>query len=283
MKDELMKNSDADTIRNDRIVLFASENEIKKLDKQINWKQLAIDVGLKIIGNNIGGIVWNILQYNFSNNKNDIFSKYKKKSPYKIMDINALPLSLKFPPQHPIDGVLYASCDCEPNYYVPFSDFHTYMSQCKMSEFIYLCANLGAKDCRIMYAEENGKNITAELQLKNILTEAGDLSIKQKFSLSKKKEEKNSFLFTFPRPINDIRETQSLWLNGEPSWRMLQKLRLENDVQKSSVDCNYSDEMGITTALATSLSKAGFNLGGTFKKINKTKYTFDVDFWPKKK
>ncbi|UTC61660.1 hypothetical protein E4O05_08855 [Treponema sp. OMZ 787] len=293
--------SDFSKNRDDRVILIASKEKLENLNNQIDWTKLASDAA-KIIGSSIaigstlslsfpfsmiGGISslvtigTNVISsYFLSNEKNNIFQQYKKKFPYPVVNINAIPSELKFPPQHPVDGVLYASSDCDCKTYIPFYDFHRYMRDYKLSDFIDMCAGLGARYCKVLYAEEDGKNITESLKLSNIPTSAGNLNIQQSASFSSQHNFSCNYQYSFNKPTA-IRESHSLWLNSEPSWKKLQEMRLKNDVSTYNADFTYLDEMGITGDLAVSLVNIGLNLGGEFRKIVKTIYKFEVVFWEK--
>src|SRR5690606_32153979 len=80
----------------------------------------------------------------------------------------------RFPVNHPIDGVMYSCSDLEPDLYVPVAGFHDYMYQARLNAFIEMCGGLGAKEIKILYAEENGKDITAKVKGKNIPTSVGN-------------------------------------------------------------------------------------------------------------
>lgn len=265
--------------RDDRIILIASKEKLESLNNQIDWNKIIYD-WCKITFAPLPVASKIISSYFLSDEKNNIFQQYKKKFPYPVVNINSIPSELNFPPQHPVDGVLYASCDFDPKRYVPFYDFHRKIKEAKVSAFIKMCADLGAKYCKVLYAEEDGKDISENLKLNNIPTNAGNLNIQQSASFSSQYNFSNSYEYSFNKPIA-IKESKSIWLNSEPSWRNLQEMRLKNNVSICKGEFTYLDEMGITGDLAVSLVNTGLNLGGEFRKIVKTIYKFEVVFWEK--
>jgi hypothetical protein len=101
-----------------------------------------------------------------------------------------------------------------------------------MSAFIEMCADLSAKNCIVKYAEENGIDVTEKIKFQNIPTNAGLTNFNENFSSYHNKKESCGLNFSFSKPTVDIKESHSLWLNGEPSWKTLQKMRIENEDRK---------------------------------------------------
>ncbi len=269
-----MQNIKSIPVQNRRLSIVATEETAKKLSKEIDWGKaflhyitpyrLPIEFVISLF------------------KKENPFEKYQKKIPYPVFDINIALNNFNFPPQHPKDGIMYACCDIEPDLYVPISTFHNYMYQHKMSAFNEMCASLGAKTCRVRYAEENDIDITAKLNASNIPSQVGILDGGANSSYKNTNKEGLNTYFSFPKPAKPITEYKSNWLNGEPTWVSLQKIRLERDVDRYTAEFNYIDEMGISVDIAASINKIGINIGGTFNKIIKRKFIFDVEFWPKK-
>lgn len=268
-----MQNENLIPVHDRRLSIIATDNTVKKMTKEIDWGKFGLDyiIPYKLILK--AGI-------SFFKGKNPL-DNYKKKIPYPVFDINDAIKYFKFPPQHPKDGLMYACCDIEPNLYVPLALFHNYMYQLKMTAFNEMCASLGAKSCIIKYAEENEVDVTAKLNAKNIPSNGGIINGKIKSTYNNTQKENSSIFFSFPKPNKQISEYKTNWLNGEPTWIGLQKIRLERDVDKYTAEFSYVDEMGISAKIAASINKIGIDIGGTFNKIVKRKFVFDVDFWPK--
>lgn len=180
-----------------------------------------------------------------------------------------------FPPQHPQKGIIYSSTDFEPNFYIPLSTFHQYSFDLKQSAFIEMCAHLGAKE--IILLEEIIDDVKTNLKVKNELATSNS-KIENENTFKNSKSEKTSF--RFPKPVQkQSSEYESNWIKSEPTWRTLQKIRIENNVSEYNAELNYTDEMGINFELATKLIKNGLNIGGSFQKIKKTKRVYKVVFW----
>jgi hypothetical protein len=198
--------------------------------------------------------------------------------PYLVFDVVGARDQFSFPVNHPTDGGVYACCDAEPYLYVPMSAFHRYMYEAKMSAFCHLCSNLGVKTCRVVYAEEDGRDVTASANL-GVPTQAGVASGGVEAGLHSNKQGKAAIYIKFRRPKSPPIEYRSGWMNGEPTWQMMQTLRLEGNLEHYIAEFDYSSDLGITANVAAKAGDIGFSIGGKFEEIKRRKWKFDVEFW----
>ena len=251
-----------------QISIFASEKTKEEL-KVLDWKSIGSD----LLFSNIFTI-----GYRYWKEKRVFRNSYYKNIPFPIFDIDLARKSFRFPPSHPRDGLSYATSEIESDLYIPISNFHKYMYESKMSAFAELCATLGAKTCKIVYAEENEQDVTVNFTGKNIPTTAGVLDSQLDSNINKRSTQNADIFFSFPNRKN-ISKYETVWMNGEPTWNALQKMRLENGVEKYTADFNYTDDMGITAKIANKLNGVGIDIGGKFEDFKKIKYKFEVEFW----
>jgi len=202
----------------------------------------------------------------------------KKLQNLSMGEIDYCAENFNFPPQHPANGVVYSCPDYQSDFYIPVANFHDYTFQLKMSAFVELCSSLGAKKCSVLYAEENGKQISINSSASEIFTPTGAATAKLEFGKSHKNETTFNSEYDFPKP-KEIKEFLSKWVTSEPSWATLQRIRINNGITKSRVEINYSDEMGINAEFAGKLNRIGVNIGGKFNEIKKKKYVYEVEFW----
>lgn len=279
-----MENYAAIDVRDRRIVILASKNKIKELKSQINWT-FALSTSLPLAsGINIrraimpmppsfpgiptGGIALILL-----------LLMHNKKFPYPIFDFDTARDQFDFPVNHPVDGGVYSCCDAEPSLYVPLRDFHRYMYEAKMSAFQEICANLGVRTCNVVYAEENGKKLDLNSKFTDIPTQAGIATLQAQGGAKSNEEEKVTIFMEYPRPKNPPMTTVTRWINGEPTWKTMQKLRLERDLQHYRAEFEYSSDMGVNAEVAAKVNKMGLDIGGKFQKIKCRKWIFDIEFW----
>lgn len=252
-----------------RIVILADYKMAHKLTEQIDWKKLLPSFFLKKFSMDL------INPFG----ENETLKDYSKKIP-PIFKIIIAEKQFRFPPQHPVNGMAYACLDLQPDYYFPLATFHEYIYQTKMNAFLEMCSQLGAKEVRISYAEENGIDVTTKIKSSNIPSPKGIVDSDLALSYSHDTKHDGNIFCSFPK-INKIEEFKSPWLYSEPSWITLQKMRLERDVSKFTAEFNHNDEMGVTGKMAGGLNKIGIDIGGTYHTLTKRKFIFQVEFWPK--
>lgn len=254
-----------------RVVLIGSREKILELGEQIDWKATSLRSLIP------GGLGLNFIE---NLQKGKLSGVVNKKRP-PTLELAMARKKFKFPHQHPIDGVMYGCCDFEPDLYLPLAGFHDHFYETKMNAFVELCSSLNAKEIQIMYAEENGEDITSKFKGTNIPTPKGMADVGGDVSYHSKTSDDTSIFYSFGQPTKPLREFKSSWMNSEPSWKTLQKVRIEGDAEKFTANFNHIDEMGITADLAAGLNKMGINIGGTYSKLTKRRFKFQVEFWPK--
>jgi hypothetical protein len=196
----------------------------------------------------------------------------KHYSAYPIIDIEGAQEHFKFPPNHPQHNMLYAMCDILPNLYVPLSTFHDYIQQMKHSSFIELCASLGAKEIYYEYGEPNNKSHKINAS-SNIPLEKVNIS----GNMDKKKERK--LAYKFPEKNIGSKDFQSEWLDTEPTWKSMKKMRIENHVESFIVEYNYTEDFGINANIAAKCKGLKLDIGGEFKEMKKIELKYNVVFW----
>jgi hypothetical protein len=199
----------------------------------------------------------------------------RQKSDISFVPINYSFENFIFPPQHPQKGIIYSCTDFEPNFYIPLSSFHQYSFNLKQSSFIEMCASLNAKE--ILLIDEIVDNVKTNLDAKIEIMESYN-KLSAEFKLGEIKFDKTSFIFPKPNEKKII-QYESKWINCEPNWQTLQKLRIENNISEYTCELNYTDEMGVNIEMATKLKNNGLNIGGSFEKIKKIKREYKVVFW----
>lgn len=269
-------------VRDRRLVIIASERRAAELSSEIDWKinylkDLPLASSPAVLA--ATGVVFEdpiiyLIRILLA------WLKKRRHIPYPVLELKTARDQFTFPINHPTDGGVYASCDSEPKLYVPLSAFHRYMYEAKMSAFHLLCANLGVKSCRVVYAEEEGKEVTGKFGVSGIPTQGGPVSGKVEAGRSKRETESASLLIQLPRPVSPPVTTVSGWMNGEPTWAMMQTLRLERNLEHYTAEFDYTSDMGVNGSVAAKVMGIGLDIGGRFEEIKTRKWRFDVEFWP---
>ncbi len=270
-----MKFSEID-VRDRRLVIIASAEKQEEIVKGIDWRQVGRGAPLAFAAHLLLG---NDLVRYTGLGVGSLLKKSRKRLPYPAFDIAIVHDQFRFPVNHPVDGVCYACSDAEPDLYVPLADFHRYMYEAKMVAFHLLCANLGMKTCRVIYAENNGRDITGNVGVSDIPTEVGPVSFQAKAGRKDRSCENTNIHLELPRPKVPPKKTPSGWMNGEPTWQMMEKLRLENSVTRYQAEFEYSTDMGINAEAAAKIANVGLNIGGAYQEMKRQRWEFDVEFW----
>lgn len=248
-------------IYNRRIILIDDEENNKK----INWSKLVKDASI------FYGIP--LVRYLFDKKT---YLNYST----AFGEIDYCNNNFKFPPQHPQKGVIYSCPDYEPDFYIPLSNFHQHSLKLKESAFIEMCAHLGAKEIILIEETEDNKKVNLSVRADNVPTQMGDASANLKTEYKSNQTNSGKVSFSFPKPKKQNSTNYvSKWIESEPTWRTLQKVRSENKVVEYSAEFNYTDEMGISVDLAGKLNGMGLNIGGSFNKIKKVERKYKVIFW----
>jgi len=184
----------------------------------------------------------------------------------------------KFPPNHPKQNLLYGMCDIIPDLYVPISTFHDYFMQMKHTSFIELCASLGAKEIYLEYAEIENKSYNIDSSA-NIPSALGMLGLNLSLDESTSNKMNGKLAFKFSEKNKEIKDYQSEWIDTEPTWKSMKKMRIENHAESYRAEFNYSEDYGVNSKVAANCTALGINIGGSFKAIKETKLKYNVLFW----
>jgi hypothetical protein len=269
--------------RDRRIVIVASKERAKAMKGEVDWMQVAKG-GLPLAG--IPFLpVWYLYPFGvvaspFVMSMLVLLPLLKRKPlPYPVFEILEARDQFRFPMNHPIDGVAYACCDAEPDAYVPISAFHQYMYEYKIAAFNLLCGNLGVRRCLVQYAEEDGKDITGTIGATGIPTSVGKVSGKVNAGKHDSNVASAAVYCEFPEPKSRPIATQNGWMVGEPTWAMMEKLRLERDLKQYKAEFSYASDMGINAEVTTKIASIGINVGGKYEEMHRRKWVFEVEFW----
>jgi hypothetical protein len=197
---------------------------------------------------------------------------------YPIYDITVADNFFKFPPNHPQKDTAYAMCDLLPDLYIPIDSFHEYLQHMKHSDFIQLCASLGAKEVYLESGKINNKNFTLNMDTE-IPAEIGNLGIGCTANFKSSKNTLGKLAFTFSEKNKEIKNFNSPWIDTEPTWKAMINMRKNNYVETFKAEYNYIDNFGIDSKISAKIKNAGVNTGLSYTEINKLELKYNVVFW----
>src|SRR5262245_33329010 len=254
--------------RDRRLIIVASPERARELPKRINWRAVVHDLPLAeaaFRSKPLGKIAFLAFPEAVTGYLLIKALKGAGKLPYPLFDLRTARDQFKFPINHPIDGLAYVCCETEPDLYVPLASFHQYMYEAKLAAFHELCANLGVRHCTVIYAEEDGQDITTRVRASGIPTQIGPVSVGLRTSTSQHSSETAAVFTAYPPPNRPLTETRSGWMNGEPTWGVMQRLRFERNLERYRAEFSYLDDMGIDANVAAKIAGVGLDIGGEFK------------------
>jgi hypothetical protein len=197
---------------------------------------------------------------------------------HPIYDITLANKYFKFPPNHPQKDTAYAMCDLIPDQYVPINMFHDYFQHMKHSDFVQLCASLGAKKVYLESGKINKKGFSFDVDTE-IPTELGNLGIEFATKFKSGKNVYGKLAFSFSEKNKEIKEFYSPWIDTEPTWQAMINMRKNNYVETFKAEYNYVDNFGIDSNISAKIKNAGVNIGGLFTELNKIELKYNVIFW----
>jgi len=250
-----------------RIIVVASESKFNQEIEKFRATGPAYTYMIPFYG--LGKIL--IKNYNLKK----FLNKYTM---YPCIEIQDAKEFFTFPPNHPMHDTIYAMCDLFPDIYVPLSSFHTYFQQMKHSSFIDLCADLGAKEVYLEFAEIDNKSYKIEAS-SDIPTELHKVGINLQGGGYTNKNMSGKLVRTFPEKNSKIGDYQSAWIDTEPSWKSMIKTRIDNYAETCKAEYSYTDDFGINANVAAKCNDLGLNIGGEFNKMKKIELKYNVIFW----
>lgn len=257
------------------LIIVSSKDDIDALKKSIKWDELLKDGAdlLKFNYRNLipGYGIMKILQ-------NAAAGSYVSELKHPIYEISLAKNLFQFPPHDPVINTVYATTELFPNQYVQMGNFHDYFRELKHASFVELCANLGAKEIYLEYAEINEKFFDFKVT-STFPTELGNLNLGISAGGNEKESNFGKLAFTFTKENSSIKDFSSPWLESEPTWKAMANMRKNNSLSTCSADFNYSNDMGVNSTLSLKLKSIGLNIGGDFKEFIKIRLKYKIIFW----
>ena len=71
------------------------------------------------------------------------------------------------------------------------------------------------------------------------------------------------------------------WLDTEPTLRGMVKTRLDGEVARMGVKLSFSSMIDVGAEVTAKFAKRELNVGGSYHKLATSRWSFEVEFWPK--
>lgn len=268
-----------------RIVLVATPKTREEIRKRLVWRYLFFgsDLPLPASTSALQGYAAEVLipsTLRFGLRLHSLLKGHRGLFPYPVIEPQAARTHFQFPMSHPVDGHVYACSEGEPLLYVPLERFHRYMFEAKLAAFQWLCSALRARRVSVVSVVEDGKGVTASFRLPPIETEGGPFSSEANAAVHSRHRSTASTVYEYAQSDRPPVEYDSPWMAGEPTWKSMQRLRLEEGLEKCRAELNYQDDMGVNGEVSAFFDRINLKLGGKFEEMKSQKIEFDVEFWP---
>jgi hypothetical protein len=184
---------------------------------------------------------------------------------------------LLFPPGHPQAKVVYMQHPANQLLFYPVASFHRYVFEHKFSEALLVLGALGANTINVQHVKGWNREFASELSVP-IPPNIGNGLIGA--SAASKDFTSENFLFHASLRGSDTPAmiADPIWFPHESTWQAVAKLRLNHGLDVFSLTLNYEEDYQINANLTAAIEKAGFKLGGEFKKHLSTVWTMSGQF-----
>jgi len=179
------------------------------------------------------------------------------------------------PPGHPQQDVLYVAHPSDPMTYLPTADFHRLVFEHKFAEATRLLMHLGAKTINVTHTRgwdhEFAGTLSAGIPQADV-TSSADASA----------ESEQSMRLLYEAELTGHNEPavpdDTVWFPHEPTWQSTAEARIKFGPKRFSLKLQYTDDYGVNANLAIGAQNAGFSLGGSFEKHQKTVWSLEGKF-----
>lgn len=183
--------------------------------------------------------------------------------------------AFNLPPGHPQKDVLYVAHPSDPTTYLPAADFHRLAFEHKFAEAIRLLTHLGAKTINVHHTRGWNKEFAGTLA-------AGIPQAEGTGSASAGANAGSSTELLYEARLTGHDEPRlpenMVWYPHEPTWKSIAEARTEFGLERFNLKLQYTDDYGVNADLAIDVQNAGFSLGGSFEKHQKTVWSLDGVF-----
>jgi len=182
---------------------------------------------------------------------------------------------------HPQDGTAYIIHAINPSFYLLPSVANERLAQEKVAAFFRLVSSLGGKKMELVSAEilEKGTKAKIEVPLPKAAAQVGIDA-----SFSTKGDVKRSVYSEFAQPQKapNVPEDLMGWLEVDPMFRSLALTRMNGELVKTKASLTIESCLDFGTSAQAAIKEFKINAGGQYRKVAKSVWSFEIEFWPKR-
>ena len=177
-------------------------------------------------------------------------------------------------------NVVYVAHPADSKYFIRLANFHSYLLQDKLAEFINLAGSLGAKEITLVDSKKQnlaGKGSISWNDSQSILNNIGlDIEANKDSQNTINVFTKSSIATALPIIPNKLK-----WYFQEPLWQAMALARTRYWVDEFRIRFTYLQDFSINSNLNSKIQFLGLNAGGKFNDIHQFEQELIVKFFTK--
>lgn len=293
---------DFDSLGSDerRIILVASDAKYAELKGEIDWKKVllfllspiptGLPVYIKLIESMFGdnavksaylSTTWAGLSARTEAKDSPFASLFRKgEIPIPHLALAEARERFKFDVAHPQDGTVYLLNPCRDDQYLLAAQANERLAQEKLAAFMQIASALGAKRLELKSGEveETGAKAKVEGPLPKA---AGQLGLSASFEKDGSVQRQVIMEYGKPKKAPAVPEKLAPWLNMDPTLRSMVETRLEGEALKAMVNLAFDDTIDVGADVTAKIAGRGLKVGGSYRSVARSRWCFEVEFWPK--
>jgi hypothetical protein len=156
------------------------------------------------------------------------------------------------------------------------------LAQEKVAAFVSIASALGARRLEILSARVDGVGVGARVRAP-IPETAAQLGLGVRVD-AQGSVTRQVLMELDPPPAHvppRVPEALRVWLELDPMLRALVDTRLEGSALRASFALQVGDLLDLDASLSAELEGRGVSLGGAFRRVGTSTWTFAIEWWPK--
>lgn len=294
---------DFDSLGSDErhIILVASDAKYAELKKEIDWKKVLfflispitvaeVALCMKLVESMFGekaakstylSTTWTGMAARSQAKDSPLAALFTKgEIPIPHLALPEARERFKFDVAHPQDGTVYLLNPCRDDQYLLAAQANERLAQEKLAAFMQLASALGAKRLELKSGEveETSAKGKVEGPLPNA---AGQLGLSASFEKDGSVQRQVIMEFGKPKKAPTVPEKLVPWLSMDPTLQSMADTRLDGEALKAMVNLAFDDTIDVGADVTAKIAGRGLKVGGTYRSVARSRWCFEVEFWPK--
>jgi len=290
---------DACSAEDRRIILVSSDKKYRELILQVDWVKVmklgapiiaapwlsvAAVLGAPLAGSLYLTSTWRALAALKSSSapNQSWFERLttEHEIPLPHLDPAEAARRFKFDLGEPKDGSAYVLNPCVADHYVLPAIANERLAQEKIAAFTQIAATLGAKKVEVVSGETLTTSATASA---DVPLDQAAAQIGLGITLDAQHKVRRQMYMEFDKP--DVQPFLSpalvRWAEVDPSLRALVNTRLATRARTAKVNLTFEDTVDIDAKAMATFARHGIAVGGKYRQLRASTWSFEIDFWPK--